>query len=135
MTRMRPHRPWDRMGEVSPYTLGAVIAKDPAEAKMGVGWAVLELPKKKIAAGEKVLDAPLSPARAAMAAVLLLRRQTGHLSPDKRPTVQLYRYTAKSWPRSVAAFEGGTLEHHEQCVEAVAKALRHEGADVVVRMV
>jgi len=103
-------------------------------SEQSVGWAALALPGP-VSSGEMKFDGPLSPERAAMEVVLNFRKQTIGIPHEEWPEVELYRYSKKSWPRSVAASEGGTHENHEKLVKAVADALRDEGATVVFKRV
>lgn len=126
-------RPWN-WPDQRHWKLGAVIGHDPKSDQAAIGWAALALGGPEDA-GEIKFDEPVTPERAAMEAVLLWRQRVVGIAYEDWPPVWIYRYSKTSWPRSVAAAEGGTHEDHEKLVRAVAKALRDEGFHVYFKRV
>lgn len=126
-------RPW-KWPDRRPYTLGLVIDRVPDEAKTAIGWAVLRNRRPTVLEeGEAVTFE-----HSAVTAAVLKFRQMKALYPDADQSphiVELYRYTKRSWPRSIAAAEGGTHEDHEAKIKAVAAALEREGAIVRIKTV
>ena len=121
-------RPW-KWPDRQPYALGLVIDRVPGQAKTAIGWAALGLERRAVEEGETTAS---SIEEAVTGAILKFRQMKARYpSQDGAPyIVQLHRYTKRSWPRSVAAAEGGTHANHERKLKAVAAALETEGAVV-----
>jgi len=122
-------RPW-KWPDRQPYTLGLVIDRVPGQARTAIGWAVMG--QKQPATISEGSASAISIDDAVNVAVLnFLQMKARYPNADGSPhIVQLYRYTKRSWPRSVAAAEGGTHANHERKLKAVAAALETEGAVV-----
>ncbi len=128
-------RPW-KWSDRQPYVLGVQFGIDKIAGvrQTGVAWAALGLGHQIAEEGE--FGAP-SVQEAVTAAILKFREMKARYpSADGEPQiVELYRYTKKSWERSVAAAEGGTHEAHEAKLKAVKAALEAEGAVVRFKIV
>lgn len=128
-------RPW-KWPDRQPYVLGVQFGIDKIAGvrQTGAAWAALGLGHQIVEEGESVTP---SIQEAVTAAVLKFREmKVRYPSVDGEPhVVELYRYTKKSWKRSVAAAEGGTHESHKAKLEAVKAALEAEGAVVRLKTV
>ncbi|PWJ79848.1 hypothetical protein C7441_114126 [Pseudaminobacter salicylatoxidans] len=111
-------RPWlESTATLSLYFGG----RNPGDSTSAIGWAVLENDPTAIASsGEMMIRSDPN----AEAVAQWIRH--GRPSP-----VAVYRYDEKTFPDSVPASEGMTLEQHNIAAEELKAALEDAGATVI----
>jgi hypothetical protein len=113
-------RPWLESTHSFAFNIGD---RTPGESVNAIGWAVLEY------SAPRVLRSGESPAKNdPVAEAMKLWIAQGRPSP-----VVIYRYDAATFPNSVPAMEGTTLDEHIALTKALKAALEDEGAEVDFR--
>ncbi|MBX3580082.1 MAG: hypothetical protein KF723_23000 [Rhizobiaceae bacterium] len=136
---MLPPRPWEAQPERRMLALRVGGQATPSD--IAIGWTLLGLKDERILRqGEEVFRDGQTDRQKIAEAITIWKLNRPPAEYDDagnelRPMVRLYRYTHKSFARSRAHHEGMTFDAHRAQLDALASALRDEGADVIFEVV